>query len=123
MAEEPNHPASASTSTNPLRRRTIGLASFSFSMLDHVSNAVIDQNLGARLDVSRHAKDQALLAQRLVCEPNKSSVRAALDALVSIDEASHVVHDLVDRELFAVAFYEDADDSFASADGNHGIGN
>ncbi len=92
-------------------------------MLDHVSNAVIDQNLGARLDVSRHAKDQALLAQRLVCEPNKSSVRAALDALVSIDEASHVVHDLVDRELFAVAFYEDADDSFASADGNHGIGN
>jgi hypothetical protein len=91
-------------------------------MLDHVSNAVIYQNLGARLDVSRHAKDQALLAQRLVFEPNKSSVRAALDALVSIDEASHVVHHLVDRELLAVIFYEDADDSFASADGNHGIG-
>ncbi len=122
MAEEPNHPASTSTSTNPLRRRTIGLASFFVPMLDHVSNAVIYQNLGARLDVSRHAKDQALLAQRLVFEPNKSSVRAALDALVSIDEASHVVHHLVDRELLAVIFYEDADDSFASADGNHGIG-
>ncbi len=42
--------------------------------------------------------------------------------MVRKEEENEVVNHLVDRELLAVIFYEDADDSFASADGNHGIG-